>query len=321
MPCYHDATCLKRLIPEILSIDATYRVLVVNDTALPDPVLEALQQEHPFEICTVPYNLGHQGAIVYGMVCALLNPQFDDIDFFVTMDSDGQDDPSAIPMMISRAGEKSVCVAQRKGERPEGFKFSLGYAIHKFLFKFAVGFTPDYGNYAVMSRSLARQVAISPEFDAVYSFALHYLAPLTKYPLKRRPRFDGKSKVQFHGLIDHSLAAILANLKTIAQRLAFLSLAISMLLVLVSILIAIAKFVLPPAYVAPNWATTICFSSAILGLQFFSLCVILFVLAAGIRQSSYSQRLMTRILFAETQLQKRDKSTSSDVASIIAKLY
>ena len=321
MPCFHDATCLKRLIPEISSVNSDYKVLVVNDTALPDPDLEALKEDHSLEICTVPYNLGHQGAIVYGMVCALLDAQYKDIKVFVTMDSDGQDDPSAIPEMIRKAADTSVCVAQRKGGRPEGIKFSLGYAIHKFFFKIAVGFTPDYGNYAVMSRAFARQVAISPEFDTVYSFALHSLAPLTKHPLKRRPRYDGKSKVQFHGLIDHSLSAILANLKTIAQRLAFASLTISILLVLLSILIAIAKFVLPPAYVAPNWATTICFGSSILGLQFFSLCVILFVLAAGIRQSSYSHRLMTRILYAETQLHKEKKGTPTDLNGIIAKLH
>ena len=157
--------------------------------------LEAVCREHGARSLTVPFNMGHQEAIVYGLRWCLLVPRDEpavglDDRAFVTMDADGQDDPAAIGRLLEAVRPGEVAVAQRVGKRPEGLAFSMLYSLHKKIFQILVGFAPDYGNFAAFDARVARHIAMSPMFDIAYSLSLPLIAPIRRVPVHRRPRLS-----------------------------------------------------------------------------------------------------------------------------------
>ena len=69
--------------------------VVVDDSAGTDPDVCVLDAFDDVEVIVAPFNLGHQRAIVYAL--RLLVDRVDDSDMVVTMDSDGEDQPSDVP--------------------------------------------------------------------------------------------------------------------------------------------------------------------------------------------------------------------------------
>jgi glycosyltransferase involved in cell wall biosynthesis len=297
IPCYGDSASLDLLLPKIrearFPVDYTLEILVINDTAGPDVELEEVCGRHKAELLTVPFHMGHQEAMVFGIRHCVLSPAAKRPDrsgqerVFVTMDADGQDDPDAIGRLLEALQPGEIVVAQRIGKRPEGLGFSTLYFLYKRVFRLLVGFAPDFGNFAAFDAQIARHIAVSPHFDIAYSLSLPLVAPIKRISVQRLPRLRGSPKLGFIGLFDHSLRLLLPHWKTILRRVSIASAIVggaSLGLALVTSLIRLFA----PAYAFPNWATTIAFGSVIVCIQLLTLCVVLYFIGSLFRQIAVS---------------------------------
>ena len=297
IPCYHDSASLELLLPRIrkagLPAGYSLEILVVNDTASPDVELEEVCGRHKAELLTVPFHMGHQEAVVFGIRHCVLSPAAKPAGrsgqerIFVTMDADGQDDPDCIGTLLEAVQPGEIVVAQRIGKRPEGRAFSMLYFLYKRLFQVLVGFVPDFGNFAAFDARIARQIAVSPHFDIAYSLSLPLVAPIRRIPVQRLRRLAGNPKVGYMGLLDHSLQLLLPHWKAILRRVSIASAIVggaSLGLALVTSLIRLFT----PAYAFPNWATTVAFGSLILCIQLLTLCAVLYFIGSLFRQIAVS---------------------------------
>lgn len=295
MPCYRDSASLGRLLPEIaaadLPEDIRLELLIVNDTAERDPGLEAICTAHGARLLTVPFHMGHQDAIVYGLRSSVLSPRAgpESERVFLTMDADGQDDPDAIGRLLEAVRPGEVVVAQRTGKRPEGLVFSTLYSLYKRLFRLLVGFSPDYGNFAAFDAGVARRIACSPMFDLAYSMSLPLIAPIRRVPVERKPRLLGSPSGGFASLFDHASRLLLPHWKSIARRVTLGSLVIGTACIGVAV-VSLALRLFAPAYALPGWATTIALVAVVICLQLLTLCTVLFLWGSISRQVSVSAR-------------------------------
>lgn len=202
MAAYREARALDILLPGIFARLAeagiSGGVLVVNDLGAHDEEMSCCCRRHGAQMIDAPHNLGSQEAIMHGLRQL---PEGDLPDLVITMDSDGQDDISALPLLIreSLKNPDSIVVAQRVGNRPEGVRFSIGYEIYKLGFWLLTGIRPDFGNYAAYGGRTAGRIARNPMLGPAYSMALPLVAPLIRLPVCRLPRLHGQARVGWSG--------------------------------------------------------------------------------------------------------------------------
>lgn len=162
LPCYNDAGSLEVLLPkiedELAKLSLMHDIVVVNDRGISDRSLNEVSASFSAQIVHAPYNMGSQEAIVYGIrwVCA-----HQPCDFILTMDADGQDDPSAIPALLDVARTGKIAVAQRTGARPEGWCFRLAHRIDKLLLHFMARISLEIGILAANLRVVSLEVLIA----------------------------------------------------------------------------------------------------------------------------------------------------------------
>jgi len=226
-PCYLDTQSFCRVHEEALLAlraalpQATARFVVVDDSAGNDPELIKLQDLPDVHIVTPPYNLGHQGALVYALR-GLENTVTPD-DFIVTMDSDGEDRPQDLPKMLApllggRDNLRLVTLAQRT-RREEGIPFKVLYACFKALFWTLTGIVMKSGNFVAYRGLLLKDAIFHPHFDQCYS-STFVSAPfqVRTVPLPRGSRYCGKSRMSYVGLIIHGIRMILPFSERVAIR-------------------------------------------------------------------------------------------------------
>lgn len=290
MASYGEAENLEALLPQLRvtmqECTSSFNVLVVNDVGEPDPELIAACAKHGATVVDTPYNMGSQGAVLYGLRRQV---EAHRAEYVVTMDADGQDDVTVISRLLAAAKPRDVVVAQRCGSRPEGFLFGLGYCIYKRLFSFFVGFVPDFGNFAAFTQLTADHISRSPHFDTTFSMALPLVGTLIRVPATRLPRIKGASRIGSKGLLDHALRSMLPHLRYIAIRIALVAL-IPSLISITLMLTAISLRIFSPKYAFSNWATIITFGTVSVCLQLFTVCMILFLTASMARLVSSHNR-------------------------------
>ena len=285
MPCYKEAKCLEKLLPQIfneLSNDYETTILVVNDLGLPDVETEVVCNKYLANLINVPYNMGSQEAILYGIRHEVKNIKS---DLVLTMDSDGQDDVMEIKSLLESVKGNEISVAQRVGKRPEGKAFGIFYFMYKKAFYYLTGIKPDFGNFAAYNKDVANHISHSPHFGITYSLALPLISEVKRIPIKRLSRIDGQSKIGYQGLFAHGLRSILPHLINVSIRVAKV-VAIPMLLGIILVLTSFGLRIFLPKYAFPNWATTISFGVAEVSLQLLIICLLLFITAILSRQIS-----------------------------------
>ena len=299
LPCYKEAEALSVLLPEIRrelsSRGYEPTIVLVNDFGSPDAALDALCAEHHTHSLEVPFHMGHQEAILYGLRKCLFDPgaalsTFRAEGHFVTMDADGQDDPKAIVDLIEHAPPGAIAVAQRVGLRPEGWRFRILHAVFKTAFRGLCGFTPDFGNFAAFCEPVASKIARSPDCDTCYAMSLPLIAPINRLPVVRRSRVGGHSRIGFAGLFDHGLRLLLPHLRTISRRLAIYSLFLGATALLTASVSIFLKFFVPER-AFPNWATLITIGALVICLQLITGCAVLFLFTSVSRQISILARM------------------------------
>jgi glycosyltransferase involved in cell wall biosynthesis len=214
IPCYNEGTAIISFLTELTGVlkkqtNFTFNVLVIDDYSIDNTrnLLATFSQKNSnnnifFKIIELPYNVGHQKAIMEGFKYSSAN----DYSNIIIMDGDGQDNPAAIPQLLEKRNIDIVHV--KRGKRNEGIKFRIFYWGYKLLFKILVGKVIDFGNYCIISKNVVICLKDNgfinlPGFLLKQKFKRDYIT------LDRRERIDGQSKMNFNSLLYHGLYSML----------------------------------------------------------------------------------------------------------------
>lgn len=297
LPCYNEEkgiiTFLKTLDEALSQIKADFSVVVVDDGSTDNTVtllkpFKFTSSNAIFHLLKMKFNAGHQIAIYNGLRFVLDTPT----ENVIVMDSDGEDDPAALALLIEKRDFDIVEV--KRGRRNESIAFKLLYLAYKLLFKLITGKSMNYGNYTMVKTQLLEQLR--------YDSFIHYPAYLLKLKgsrshirYDRAKRIEGKSKMGWHGLFIHSFKSLVE----FGEQLLMLFLKLFVVLsAIITVLIfsVLYKKIIGVAIV--GWTSTVLiglFSLAIISLGFFILGI-LFLQVINKRQVLQQGSVFTKIV-------------------------
>ena len=228
IPVYNDwqslSLLLKNLNSELKSALKTGHILIIDDcsTIPPDITIDNLDNIKEIELLSLNKNLGSQKSIAIGLK-HLENKNISEI--ITIMDSDGEDDPSKINEMINEAERNLDCVVtSNRTSRKESFIFKILYMFHKLLTFVLSSHWISYGNFSSFHSKNLSNILKNNKAWLAYSSAVSLNCRIKRVYAKRRERYYGQSKVNFLGLVLHSLRVISAlHLNVILFSLSYLS--------------------------------------------------------------------------------------------------
>ncbi len=201
---------VEELLREIAPLSSTYSfsLLLVNDgsTDATESILQELAREYPDSIQIVNFsaNFGHAPACFACMDTA-------QTDALILMDSDLQDDPSAIKLFLQQWQEGSKVVYAVRTHRKENslarLFFRGFYRIFNILSRTKIPL--DAGNFSLMDRCVYTKLRETRESNPYIPGIRAMLGyQQTGVPVARRQRPDKISRVGYMGLFRLALNAI-----------------------------------------------------------------------------------------------------------------
>ncbi len=212
IPLYNDWRSLNFLLgkinAEISKKKRSAEVIILNDASeikknLSKKNLSSLKK---IDIVNLKENLGSQKAISVGLgYISKLKKK----SIIIIMDSDGEDDPSQINLMIDKAKKfPNHVVVSNRTKRKEIFIFRILYKIHLILTFVFTGKWISFGNYSSFNiKNLKKLKKNNSTWYALSSGILHNCDIKNVYA-ERKKRFFDNSKVGFPSLFFHSLRII-----------------------------------------------------------------------------------------------------------------
>ncbi|HZQ41999.1 MAG TPA: glycosyltransferase [Acidobacteriaceae bacterium] len=277
------------------SLDCELIVSVIDDgSTQPDDVFREAAAEvgsiEQLELVQLAVNVGHQRAIAIGLCRATDSA---DCDAVLVMDSDGEDPPESIQVLLERArGQRDFCIVARRRRRSESLTFKASYVIYRSVFRLVTGKEIRFGNFSLISAGNVRRLTMIPDlWNNLAAAVLRSRIPLQQVPIDRGKRYAGRSKMNFTSLIVHGFSAISVYADTIFVRLLLVTI-VMMCLTIPAVATVLSLRLFVPAHATPGWATTVSFGMIIIVLQalFTTLTSILALL------NSRVQRLMLPIV-------------------------
>lgn len=209
-PCFNEN---ETIIKFLLSLEDTlqnlpyhFTVVVVNDCST-DETLELLSNfafkanNLSLDLLSLRVNLGHQGAIYQGLLYA----KGLEVEKFIIMDSDGEDDPHAILSLLVHHEADIVHVV--RGKRNESLFFRVAYYFYKMLFRAITHKNMNFGNFCMINRRVLEA--------ATHSSFIHFAAFLSKVrgshayiTFDRQKRIGGESKMKTSSLVYHAFKSL-----------------------------------------------------------------------------------------------------------------
>ena len=310
-PVYFDVESYLLLRDQLLDVLQQVQIpssvqvefVAVDDTGGLDHDFDRLRIMDDVRVIEPPFNLGHQRALVYAL--RSLADKIEDDDFIVTLDADGEDQPSDLPRLLQPlldepANLRRIVLAVRR-KRRESFLFKVFYFLFRVLFRSLVGIVIRSGNFAAYRGWLARRVLFHPHFDLCYSTALISLNLMTHLvPADRGRRLAGRSKMSYPKLLMHGFLMLLPFTDRIAIR-AFIGFST---LFGLSGIVLLAGAILPffSVTTVPTWAMVVAMVTSILSFMAVGNLVILFALFSHFRGAS--------LMNAEGQHREQSRITS-----------
>jgi polyisoprenyl-phosphate glycosyltransferase len=307
-PVFNDWVSLSELIRNLEIVDLPNSVrfsLFVIDDGSSEPAailcpLDKLRRFREIEIIGLACNLGHQRAIAVGLVEVCGREGFDAI---LVMDSDGEDRPDDIPLMLGEAARRpgDIICARRK-RRPGLVIFRVWYECYKAAFRLLTGTRIDFGNFCLIPcEKLEALVSNASIWNNLAATLTRSRIPLTGLPIDRGRRYAGKSNMNFVSLVMHGLSAMAVYSDIIMVRLMIGTLA----LIAVTLLgiIAVIAVRLLTNFAIPGWASSIAGILTVILLQ----GAILFTISAFSVLNARSMRVMMPRVDALTFIRVRRK--------------
>jgi polyisoprenyl-phosphate glycosyltransferase len=206
------------------------------------------------------------------------------------MDSDGEDAPSDIPLLLEKfvaEGNRKVIFASRR-LRTEGFVFKFFYKLYRTIHRVVVGFDPRFGNFSVLPPAVVeRLVVMSDLWNHYAATVVKMKLPYSTLPLDRSKRFAGESRMGFVGLVIHGLSAMSVFGDTVGVRLLILCGVfgvLTMILIVTTFIVRVATNLS-----IPGWATYVTVMLLLLLSELLALSLIFIFVALYSRgQSSFA---------------------------------
>jgi hypothetical protein len=201
------------------------------------------------------------------------------------MDSDGEELPANIAQLVAVLDDASVdvAVAQRR-RRVETLKFKAAYVIYKLLFKLLTGRNINFGNFMAMNAVGLRRLSAMQELP-LHLAATVLVSKLRTRPIiiDRGPRYAGRSKMNFVGLVLHAFRALMVFAEDVLVRVGLLCVFIATLSVIFAMLAVILKLV---GFATPGWFSVALGVLIVIFLQTGALALMTLILTGIVRSDN-----------------------------------
>ena len=213
IPVFNDWESLKKLLIEIENSikkfpDLTIQCFVINDAStIAKPEFKKPEKIDSLRILNMKENRGHARCNAFGIRYITQNEKF---DYLILMDGDGEDRPSELEDLITKALKNpNFSVVAKRVKRSEGLFFQSLYIMHKFITYFFTGKKINFGNYTCLTKKDAEIISSKPSLWSSYSGTVKKnLSNLLEINSIRGTRYFGPSKMSLFKLIIHSFSII-----------------------------------------------------------------------------------------------------------------
>ena len=213
IPLFNDWKSVSKLLNEInsqvINWNADVSVIIVNDasTEARSGLESNYKKIKSVKILNMKENRVHQRCIASGLKYISENEDFDRV---IVMDADGEDRPEELNDFFNKAQENSkMTITGNRFKRSEGIVFKILYEVHKLLTLVFTGKLIKFGNFTCLPKDHVKQLIQKPYLWNSYSSSVvRTINDRTFIPSKRGLRYVLPSKMNFTGLVFHSLAII-----------------------------------------------------------------------------------------------------------------
>ena len=286
VPVYEDRQASARLFSEIAALYGSETFLIaVDDGSVREPIDETVLRAAKLDgaIIRLRRNVGHQKAIAIGL--SYLSQYVLPDQAIIVMDSDGEDLPVSIAQLVAALDDPQVdiTVAQRR-RRVETLKFKGAYVLYKLLFKLLTGRNINFGNFMAMKAGALKRLAAMQELP-IHLAASALVSKLRIKPIiiDRGPRYAGRSKMNFVGLVLHAFRALMVFAEDVLVRVGLLCSFIATLSVLFAMLAVILKLI---GFATPGWFSVALGVLIIIFLQTGALALMTLILTGIVRSDN-----------------------------------
>ncbi len=254
-PVYEDLEASSKLFEELHRLfGETVYVVAVDDGSVRQPLTIDHLAAHGLAgtLVSLRRNVGHQKAIAIGLSFAAAHMRDDQLA--VVMDSDGEDVPATIQDLLRTidVDHVDVVVARRKS-RIESLRFKAFYAVYKRIFHVLSGREISFGNFmALRVRSVRRLAAMSETWLHVAGAVLASKLRVSFCPLDRGPRYAGRSKMNFVGLVLHGLRGLMVFAEDVLVRVGIACAIVGGLSIVGGVFTLLVKLA---GYATPGWSS------------------------------------------------------------------
>lgn len=213
IPIYNDeeviGELLRRLTAVVEDITGEYEIILVDDGSR-DHSWKIMQQERAqrdhLRIARLSRNFGQQNAIAAGLSLTTK-------DLIVLMDSDLQDRPEDIPVLIDALladKEATMAIAQWEERKDSRMKIAVSRLFQTISNRITdIHTMPRLGIFRVMKKSVVDELRNFPERTATAVSLLYFIGhKYVAVPLKRDARFAGKSGYNLSKMLSLTFARI-----------------------------------------------------------------------------------------------------------------
>ena len=213
VPIYNDEEVIdewmRRLTAVLESIAKEYEVILVDDGSRDRSwaVMNAAREQYRhLRIARLSRNFGQQNAIAAGLSLATK-------DLIVLMDSDLQDRPEDIPVLIDALladGEATMAIAQWEERKDSRMKIAVSRLFQRVSNRITdIHQMPRLGIFRVMRKSVVDELQRFPEKTATAVSLLYFIGhKYVAVPLKRDARFAGTSGYNLRKMLALTFARI-----------------------------------------------------------------------------------------------------------------
>lgn len=276
IPIYNDEEVLHELLRRVTPVavqlaESDYEIILIDDGSRDQSwnVMQELQSSYSNVVAVkLARNFGQQNSIAAGLSLA-------QGEYIVLMDSDLQDRPEDIPVLLNALLESnaSMAIAQWISRKDTGLKKFVSNLFFKVSDKITtIHIQPKLGIFRVMKRSVVDELKNFPEKTATTISLLYFIgSDYVAVPLKRDARFAGTSGYNLSKMLSLTFARIFSFSLFPIRLATYTGFAITLLSFIVGIVLIIRRLM---GLVAPGWTSIIVLILFLFGLNFAFLGII-----------------------------------------------
>jgi dolichol-phosphate mannosyltransferase len=269
VPVYNDQEVLKelyaRLKPVVNKLTSNYEIILVDDGSKDNSWKEILalhKQDTNVVAVKLARNFGQQNSIAAGLDISVN-------DIVILMDSDLQDRPEDIPLLINALlkNDASMAIAQWEERTDSFFKIFVSKLFYQLSNRItSIHTKPSLGVFRAMKRDVILELKNFPERTATTLSILYFIgSDYVAVPLKRDARFAGTSGYNFSKMLSMTFARIFSFSMFPIRMATYIGFGISGISLFIGVGLIIRRIL---GMVAPGWTSIIVLILFLFGLNF-----------------------------------------------------